>query len=192
MIYALGPSIVVDPRQLAQPVNFVFFQPHRDTEKVNGMFGTLVVQLPSEYEGGALVVRHQNKELFYDFSGIDGCTGFHFAAFYADCEHEVKEVKSGCRLCIIYNLVYKGMGGQPVPADNRNLIDEVVAAMREWDAQSKAPDSDVEVPQKIALVLDHQYCRESLSFRALKNIDRARADLMISAQREFEFDLYLT
>ena len=75
---------------------------------------------------------------------------------------------------------------------NRNLIDEVVAAMREWDAQSKAPDCKVKVPQKIALVLDHQYCRESLSFHALKNIDRARADLMTSAQQEFEFDLYLT
>ena len=156
------------------------------------MFGTLVVQLPSEYEGGALVVHHQNKELIYNFSGIDGCSGFHFAAFYADCEHEVQEVQSGYRLCLIYNLVCKGMGGQPFPADNRSLIDEVVAAMREWDAQSMAPNSEVEVPQKIALVLDHHYCRESLSFHALKNIDRARADLMTSAQQEFEFDLYLT
>ncbi len=36
-----------------------FFLPHRDTEKEQGMFGTLVLQLPSSYTGGALVVRHE-------------------------------------------------------------------------------------------------------------------------------------
>src|SRR6185312_12310066 len=35
------------------------FIAHRDTEKVDGMFATLIVVLPSCYEGGALVVRHQ-------------------------------------------------------------------------------------------------------------------------------------
>ena len=34
------------------------FAPHRDSEKVPGMFGTLVVVLPSAHEGGALVIRH--------------------------------------------------------------------------------------------------------------------------------------
>ncbi|CAN0450803.1 unnamed protein product, partial [Hapterophycus canaliculatus] len=35
------------------------FRPHKDTEKEAGMFGTLVVQLPtaSGHEGGTLLVR---------------------------------------------------------------------------------------------------------------------------------------
>ncbi|KAL8643991.1 MAG: hypothetical protein Q9226_007993, partial [Calogaya cf. arnoldii] len=34
-----------------------FFKTHRDTEKAPGMFATLVIMLPSEHEGGELVVR---------------------------------------------------------------------------------------------------------------------------------------
>ena len=36
-------------------------QIHRDTEKCDGMFGTLIIQLPSNYEGGQLIVHHQGK-----------------------------------------------------------------------------------------------------------------------------------
>src|SRR6185312_6037724 len=35
-----------------------FFLPHRDGEKLDRMVATLVVVLPSNYEGGELVVRH--------------------------------------------------------------------------------------------------------------------------------------
>ena len=38
-----------------------FFVPHRDTEKVPGMFATLVLALPSVSEGGALIVRHKDR-----------------------------------------------------------------------------------------------------------------------------------
>ena len=37
-----------------------FFKPHRDTEKADGMFATLVVQLPSSFTGGTFVVSHGN------------------------------------------------------------------------------------------------------------------------------------
>lgn len=39
-----------------------FFAPHRDTEKVEGMFATLVIALPSFHEGGDLIVRHKDRE----------------------------------------------------------------------------------------------------------------------------------
>jgi predicted 2-oxoglutarate/Fe(II)-dependent dioxygenase YbiX len=35
-----------------------FFKPHRDTEKEDKMFATLIIQLPTEYEGGQLIVNH--------------------------------------------------------------------------------------------------------------------------------------
>ena len=40
-----------------------FFLRHRDTEKSPGMFGTLVIVLPSEHAGGELVVSHGEKEV---------------------------------------------------------------------------------------------------------------------------------
>jgi predicted 2-oxoglutarate/Fe(II)-dependent dioxygenase YbiX len=48
-----------------------FFAPHRDTEKVPGMFATLVIALPAEHEGGELVVRHAGREAVLDLSGED-------------------------------------------------------------------------------------------------------------------------
>jgi hypothetical protein len=40
-----------------------FFLEHRDSEKTDGMFGTLVVTLPSTYRGGALRIRHAGREV---------------------------------------------------------------------------------------------------------------------------------
>lgn len=38
-----------------------FFVKHRGTKKEHGMFGTLVVQLPSKFKGGKFVVTHKAK-----------------------------------------------------------------------------------------------------------------------------------
>jgi hypothetical protein len=65
-----------------------FFQAHRDTEKAGGMFGTLVVVLPAAHRGGELILRHAGREVTVDLSGGE-ISEVKFAAFYADCEHEV-------------------------------------------------------------------------------------------------------
>ena len=92
-----------------------FFLPHRDGEKLDRMVATLVVGLPSKFEGGELLVRHEGKEQKIDFAGPESLFKIHYAAFYADCEHEVRPVKSGYRLCLVYNLTLakskKGSGG---------------------------------------------------------------------------------
>ncbi len=38
------------------------FKSHADTEKVPGMFATLDAQLPSDFTGGAFVVRHRGAQ----------------------------------------------------------------------------------------------------------------------------------
>jgi hypothetical protein len=43
-----------------------FFLPHRDTEKTDGMFGTLTIVLPSAHCGGELVIRHAGREVTVD------------------------------------------------------------------------------------------------------------------------------
>ena len=73
-----------------------FFVSHRDTEKVPGMFATLVVALPSTSAGGELVVRHKGREVRLDLRCEDPSEAA-FAAFYADCVHEVLPVTAGCR-----------------------------------------------------------------------------------------------
>ena len=82
------------------------FKPHRDTEKSAGMFGTLVVVLPSEHSGGDLVIRHAGRETTVTLSGGDFAE-LGFAAFYADCEHEIRPITAGHRICLVYNLLQR-------------------------------------------------------------------------------------
>lgn len=63
-----------------------------------------MVCLPSEHTGGQLVLRHQGREIVFDWSGEKGKSSIQWAAFYSDCEHEVLEVTSGQRVTLTYNL----------------------------------------------------------------------------------------
>ena len=151
------------------------------------MFGTLVVQLPSDYSGGELVVTHGGKDKVFNFNGLKGCTNFHYAAFYADCQHELKKVTKGYRLCLIYNLLYTGSGSPPAPVENGFIIGQLVTAMKQWNDEATHNKG----PAMMAYILEHKYCEASLSFKALKNIDRAIGDVLISACQEAKFDIYL-
>ena len=148
------------------------------------MFGTMVVQLPSDYDGGVLRVCHHGEEMRFDFSGLNGMTEFHYTAFYADCLHELCEVTRGYRMCLVYNLVYSGDGARPVPIDNHQVVNEVVAGIQDWE------QDDNGLPL-LAYMLNHKYCEASLSFKLLKNADRAIAEVLVEANKQKSFCLYL-
>ena len=62
-----------------------FFAAHRDSEKADGMVGTLSVSLPavSAGVGGDLVVRHGGREMRADMS-VSEPSELAWAAFYAE------------------------------------------------------------------------------------------------------------
>ena len=150
------------------------------------MFGTLTIQLPSSYEGGHLTVCHQGKETEFSFS-TEASNNFYFAAFYADCEHEVKPVTKGYRLCLIYNLLYSGTNQCPVPQNNQKQVTEVVSALEAWNEDIE----DEDCPTMMAFMMEHQYCEAGLSFQSLKNTDRAVAEILMTAKNSVDFDLYV-
>ena len=78
-----------------------FFLPHQDSEKADAMVGTLVVSLPSAHTGGELVVEHGGRSVTYRVLREK----LSFVAFYADCRHEVKPVRSGYRVTLTFNLL---------------------------------------------------------------------------------------
>ncbi len=57
-----------------------FFVSHQDSEKADGMVGTLVVSLPSSFSGGEFVVEHHDDELSVQAPARQ----LGFVAFYAD------------------------------------------------------------------------------------------------------------
>jgi predicted 2-oxoglutarate/Fe(II)-dependent dioxygenase YbiX len=118
-----------------------FFVNHRDTEKAAGMFATLIMVLPSLYTGGALLVRHRGREVRLELSCPEP-SQVAFAAFYADCVHEVLPITSGYRLALVYNLRRQGRGQRPEPPNYDPEQARVTALLRQWSAGKDAPDDD--------------------------------------------------
>ncbi len=165
-----------------------FFVDHRDTEKAPGMFATLVVVLPSIYTGGELLVHHRDREARLELSCPEPSDAA-FAAFYADCVHEVLPITSGCRLALVYNLLRPGKGQQLEPPSYDSEQARVAARLQQWIEAKKSADDDS--PEKLVYPLEHAYTQAELSFEALKGEDAAIAPVLVAAARQSGCDLHL-
>ncbi len=152
-----------------------FFLPHRDGEKLDRMVATLVIVLPTEFEGGELIISHQDQQYEVTFPGAASGFELSYAAFYADCQHEVKPVTSGYRLCLSYNLVLaNGKRSVDISAPSFDRVsDEIRAVFANWRIDMDA--------QKLAFKLEHRYTRDGLTLDKLKGIDRTRASVLFEA-----------
>jgi len=152
-----------------------FFLPHRDGEKLDRMVATLVIVLPSVCEGGELIVLHDGWQYEIDFTGATSGYELSYAAFYADCEHEVQPLRSGYRLCLTYNVTLaKSRSKKGISAPSYGAaVTAISRLLNDW--------REHEDRQKIAVTLDHRYTQNSLSMDTLKGIDRARAEVLFEA-----------
>jgi hypothetical protein len=167
-----------------------FFLRHQDSEKADGMIGTLVVTLPGSFKGGAMVVEHQGEKVTYRASK----QLLSFIAFYADCHHEVHPVKEGFRIVLTYNLMLEG-DGAAAATGAAETSPETVSALAErlrehfetplpshrtWEKDA----SPREPPSRLVYLLDHQYTERGLGWHRLKGEDAARvAALRAAAER---------
>jgi hypothetical protein len=160
-----------------------FFLPHRDGEKLDRMVATLVIVLPSSFQGGELVVRHEGQERVIDFGGpARNAFHTHFAAFYADCEHEVRPLREGYRLCLVYNLTLAKAKKAIAAPRTAERIDAVADVLRAWSTND---------PRKLAVPLEHQYTQDGLAWDALKGVDRAKARVLNEAAQRAGCSAYL-
>jgi hypothetical protein len=153
-----------------------FFLPHQDSEKDDGMVGTLVVSLPSAHTGGELVIDHAGQSNAYRASKEE----LTFVAFYADCRHQVTPVKSGYRVTLTFNLLSAG----ETPAPEANPAAELVHCLTEHfttPTTLRHVSRDLGPPNRLVFLLDHEYTQRSLSWRRLKGSDVERADLLRAA-----------
>ena len=182
------------------------FAPHRDSEKVDGMVATLVISLPARGTGGELVVRHQGHETRVDMRTEDP-SEVTYAAFYADCEHEVRPVMEGHRLSLVFNLVRTDSAIASAP-DSSHAADGIAEWLANYavaacscerpsipspgtvrfshtgddphdDDDTDEPPEEDRPPEKLIWLLEHEYSEAGLSFSALKNRDDAVARTLI-------------
>ena len=153
-----------------------FFLPHQDSEKDDAMVGTLVVSLPSAHTGGELVVEHGGESVTYRTSKEE----LSFVAFYADCRHEVKPVKSGYRVTLTLNLLADSEtdahGAGPV-ADLAHCLTEHFTT----PATRRYGRTDLDPPKRLVYLLDHEYTQRGLNWNRLKGVDAERAALLRAA-----------
>ncbi len=157
-----------------------FFLPHRDSEKTAGMFATLVIVLPSAYQGGELVVEHQGKRMVLDLRQDDPAE-VSYVAFYADRRHEVKPVTAGYRLALVFNLARPKSIRLPKPPQHEPAIAHLAEALDVWNG-----DGDW-----LIYPLEHAYTEAGLGFANLKARDRARAEVLAEAAKRADCELYL-
>ncbi|HUY31156.1 MAG TPA: 2OG-Fe(II) oxygenase [Pirellulales bacterium] len=162
-----------------------FFAPHRDSEKTPGMFATLVVCLPSRHEGGTLIVNHDGQTKKIDFGGADSEFKTHYAAFYADCQHEITPVTDGYRTSLVYNLAIAGRMQQPSAPQNAPAVEKAAQLLKELFGDASSDLS------KIAIPFEHQYTEAGLDPRQLKGSDRARVDVLARAAEAIDYQCHL-
>lgn len=154
-----------------------FFLPHKDGEKIDRMVATLVVALPSKHAGGELIIRHAGRETVIRFDDPAAEFQTSFAAFYSDCEHEVKPVEDGYRLCLVYNLVLADSKKSTVSAPNfHGQAQQLVPLFESWKSTN--------VNGRLAIGLAHEYSAESLSLQNLKGEDQSRAAIIAQAAEQ--------
>ncbi|PVH95992.1 hypothetical protein DM02DRAFT_599867 [Periconia macrospinosa] len=144
-----------------------FFKAHKDSEKVPGMFGTLVICLPSEHTGGEVLLVHGKEKRVLETaksSKFDLST----LAWYSDVQHEVRPIVAGYRLVLTYNLVQD----QGLPRQTAAMLDESHARLerllRTWNEEFDYLDT-------LVYPLEHQYTEASLCLKSLKGHDAAKA-----------------
>ncbi|KAK4150553.1 hypothetical protein C8A00DRAFT_36858 [Chaetomidium leptoderma] len=159
------------------------FKAHTDTEKIPGMFGTLVICLPSPHEGGDVVLRHRGQTKTYKTSTAQPF----ILCWYSDVHHEVLPVTSGYRWVLTYNLAISPDLERPSAALLRTEAQKLRHALRRW-----LEHRDLEIQgSHLYYLLDHEYTEASIAFRALKTTDLARVQYLKDLSTELEFDVFL-
>lgn len=151
-----------------------FFKPHKDSEKEKGMFATLVISLPSEYEGGEFVIEFDNQKKIIEKSNNQ--FDIQYTAFYADCSHELLTVKSGYRISLVYNLIRDNNGLGLGPTATGNYINLLVPLFKQV---LQIPGS-----KPLAYILEHQYTPENFSMPLLKRNDNLKVQVIIQSARQ--------
>jgi hypothetical protein len=163
------------------------FLPHRDSEKEDGMFGTLILQLPSAFSGGLITVKHDGKEVNLDNSN-DAASTIHATALYADCEHQLHPIRSGRRLCLVFNLIADPNGQNPSNAVNANVEAELVRIANHWKKLQNPGEMRLGYPLK------HFYTPNNFSFASMKREDAHLLTTLTNAkslQGQPLFDVWL-
>jgi hypothetical protein len=158
-----------------------FFKPHVDTPvHARTSIGTLVICLPSSFEGGEFVVSYSGQTHVFDWGKRSAEGILQWAAFYNDCLHEVKPVTAGNRVTLTYTIESGGAYTYYDPAtDDAIKLDEwekgqsrnSFFSTEDWRSKLKAAITQFPETQ-LGLLLSHKYTQIGLNRDNFKGVDQ--------------------
>ena len=154
------------------------FAEHRDTEKHQGMFGTLIIQLPSVFTGGDLIVKHKNSSKVYENSSPEKLSRCSYVAHYASCPHELTEVNSGYRTALVYSLCWRGNGVRPSPSFASQTTVRLCNLLNEF----------MDETDMLQWALEYEYSSSSINVGTLDFLKGCDKNVMAALNNALEYD----
>ncbi|KAF9879326.1 hypothetical protein CkaCkLH20_02869 [Colletotrichum karsti] len=180
----INAPIVAELYKLLVYEKGAMFKAHVDTEKIPGMFGTLVICLPSPHDGGEVVARHCGETKTLKTSKYREGS---FAAWYSDVSHEVRPVTWGYRVVLTYNLALDPSKPVPSAGLRRTETRKLRHTLRRWLSGGAGEcESD-----HVFYRLDHEYSEANISKAAMKGRDHELVQVLDDLSTELEFDIFL-
>lgn len=148
------------------------------------MFATIVVVLPSLFQGGEAHLSHGDLSTTID-SSSQSLTNISVLAWYTDVVHEIKPITGGYRLAIALNLIQTANSRPKLP-ETSDFLTKLRHVLLSW---KQRPASTV--PTKLIYLLQHKYSLASLRGNCLKGTDAYKVALLQSLAKQLNFDVGL-
>jgi hypothetical protein len=146
------------------------------------MFGTLVLSLPSQHQGGDVVLKHGGMKKTVKTS----TSPYSYACWYSDVTHEVLPVTSGYRWVLTFNLAPDPSEPQqsaPLTTGLQQLeMQQLRESLRQWLDSGGS---------QLYHILDHDYTEANISLKALKGADLARVQALRHVSSDLPFEIFL-
>lgn len=143
-----------------------FFKAHKDTQRSQNHFGSLVVFLPCFYQGGDFLIEHLGEKKQFNFAltpkNFEKNLELKWVAFFTDIQHEILELTDGHRVALTFNIY--SSGAKIEPPQSKPEITPSILLKRIFDH----PKFEHE---KLGYILHHHYTPSTLNPKFLKGID---------------------
>jgi hypothetical protein len=149
------------------------------------MFATVIVVLPSHFQGGAAHLSHGGLSTVID-SSSHSLSNVTVLAWYTDVVHEIKPITGGHRLAIAFNLIQTANSRPELPKTDEYLSN-LKHVLLSWKQRTKSSDA----PLKLIYLLQHKYSLASLRGDCLKGADAYKVALLQSLAKQLNFDVGL-
>ncbi|POW14878.1 hypothetical protein PSHT_07299 [Puccinia striiformis] len=155
-------------------------EPQTDSpDRTPGMFGTLMIVLPSTCTGGTIRVKHNEDSM--DLGTSDGSQ--YSACWYSDVSYEVLPLRSGYQCILVYNLALRPDHTRPTANSLNSNLDPLRKTIELWQTEKNN-----ESPKYLFHAFNHQ-STETLE-KGPSSQDILRAQSMQHSTRRLPFELF--